>query len=218
MNKYLIILIMAILCSCGEDWAFKEETLYIAAENRDWITPDKYGTSFIMVDNNKISQGFMMNENSTDLSPKTSSYFGIRTRISKYESFTQGWSSNFGQRFGITLQAGFEPFGDRLGISIDRIYFTYDFKFKTIVNISLNSSDLSKTMTDKGYEENETIYSTVELLDTLTVNGIKYEGILHFNLEDFKDQWSDFTITEVYIVKHIGLIKYSLNNRITYER
>lgn len=209
---------MTILCSCGEDWAFKEETLYIAAENRAWITPDNYGTSFIMVDGNKISQGFKMNENSTDFSPQTSSYFGIRTRISKYESFTQAWSSNFGQRFMLILHAGSEPFGDRLSISIDEIDFMYDFKFKTIGHIYFDSSYKSKTMTDIGYEENEKIYSTVELLDSLTVNGVKYDGILHFSFEDFKDLWSDFTIKEVYIGKHIGLIKYSLNNGITYER
>jgi len=218
MNKYLIILLISVLCSCGEDWAFKEETLYIATENRDWIIEDKYGSGFIMVDNNHISQGFSMDMNSTDFSPSTTSYFGIRTRITKTESYTQGYSSNFGQRIMFILTAGFAPFGDRFSFSINGLYFNYDFKFKTISHISFNSSDKSTTMTDVGYEVNETIYSTVELLDTLTVNGVKYEGTLHFSLEDFKDQWSDFTIKEVYIAKHIGLIKYSLYNGTSYER
>lgn len=209
---------MAILCSCGDDWAFKEETLHIATENRDWITADQYGTSFIMVDNNKISQGFIMNHNSTDFSPSTTSYFGIRTRITKTESFTQSWTSNFGQGFMTILTAGFEPFGDRLSVSINEINFMYDFTFQTIGHIYFNSSYKSKTMTDTGYEENETIYSTVQILDSLTVNGIRYIGVLHFIFEDFPDLWTDFTVKEVYLAKHIGLIKYSLNDGVTYER
>jgi hypothetical protein len=217
MNRFLIILIIIVLCSCRDDWAFKEETIYLAEESKDWLTPDKYGTSFIMVDNNNISQGFLMNQNSTDFSPSESYYFGIRTRISRYESYTQAWTSNFGQMIMFILHAGSEPFGDRFSMSINGIDFMYDLKFKTIGNIYFNSSSKSKTMTDTGYEENETIYSKVELMDTLSVSGVKYYGILHFSLKDFKDEWSDFTTTEVYIARHTGLIKYSLNNGITYE-
>ncbi len=218
MNKCLIILVVTVLCSCGRERAFKEETLYIASENRDWVTPDHYGTNFIMVDNNKISQGFSMNQNSTDFSPQTSYYFGIRTRISKYESFTQAWSSNYGYRIMFILTAGFEPFGDRFSISINELNFMYDFKFKTIGHLYFNSSYKSQVMTDTGYVENEKIYSTVEMVNTLTVNGVKYDGILHFCFEDFKELWTDFTVKEVYLARKYGLIKYSLNNGITYER
>jgi len=218
MNKILILIFMTALCSCGEDWAFKEETLTIAAENRDWVTEDQYGASFIMVDNHKISQGFRMNLNSTDFSPSSTSYFGIRTHLTKTESFTQAWSSNFGQRFMTILTAGFEPFGDRFSISINELNFMYDFSFKTIGHIYFNSSSKSKTMTNTGYAENETIYSIVQLLDTLTVNGVRYDGILYFNLLDFKDEWSDFTITEIFFARHTGLIKYTLRNGVTYER
>jgi hypothetical protein len=86
------------------------------------------------------------------------------------------------------------------------------------VFIYFNSSTISKIITDTGYVENEAINSTVETLDTLSANGIRYDGILHFTLLDFKEEWTDFTITEVYFAKHIGLIKYSFNNGVTYER
>ena len=218
MNKYLLILFLAVLCSCREDHALREETLTIAGENRDWITRDTYGTGFIMTDNNNITQGFMMQKNSTDFSPSETYIFGIRTRITKTESFTQSWYSNFGQSIMLILTAGFEPFGDRFSLSVNELNFMYDFKLNTIGHIYFNSVYKSKTMTDTGYEEVEAIYSTVQILDSLTVNGVRYDGVLHFSFEDFKDFWTDFTIKEVYLAKQYGLIKYSLNNGITYER
>jgi hypothetical protein len=218
MNRGLIILLILVVTSCGEDSALKVETLNLADENRDWITPDKYGNSFVLMDNNKISQGFSMYQNSSDFSPSTTSYFGIRTRLTKTESFTQAWSSNFGQSIMLILTAGFEPFGDRFSISVNGLNFMYDFKFETIGHIYFDSGSKSKTMTDTGYVETDTIFSVVDLQDTLTVHGVKYTGILHFRLEDFKDQWTDFTVREICLAKNVGLIKYTLNNGIVYER
>jgi len=218
MNKYLIILFVLIISSCGEDDALKEETLYISSENRDWLIADEIGSNFIMIDNNNIAQGFSMYQNSSDFSPSTSSYFGVKTKVIKTESYTQGYSSNYGQRFSYILTAGFAPFGDNLSISINEISFTYDFNFKTIARISYESNYKSKLMTDKGYEENDKIYSTVELLDTITINDRLYSGIMHFSFDDFKDKWSKFTIKELYVAKQYGLIKYKLENGITYER
>ena len=218
MNKYLIIGLFLVLTSCGKDHALREVTLFIADENRNWITPDKYGSGFIMVDNNRISQGFMMDLNSSDFSPLTTSCFGIRTRITKTESLTQAWSSNFGQRLVLILTAGSEPYGDRFSISISDLSFMYDFKLNTIGRISFKSVNKSKTITDTGYVENETIYSAVQILDSLTVNGVRFNGVLHFSFEDFRDLWTDFTVKEVYLAKESGLIKYSLKNGISYER
>jgi len=121
MNKYLIILFVLIISSCGEDDALKEETLYISSENRDWLIADEIGSNFIMIDNNNIAQGFSMYQNSSDFSPSTSSYFGVKTKVIKTESYTQGYSSNYGQRFSYILTAGFAPFGDNLSISINEI-------------------------------------------------------------------------------------------------
>ena len=218
MNKSIFILPFLVLCSCGEENALKEETIYISKENKDWLTKDEVGSSFIMIDNNKISQGFLMSENSSYFSPSTTSYFWVNTKVIKTESYTQWYSSNYGQRFSYILTAGYTPFGDNLCVSINDILFAYDLKFKTIERINYDLNYKSKIMTDKGYEEDVKIYSTVELLDTLTVNGCLYSGILHFKFEDFRDKWTQFTIRELYLAKHYGLIRYSLVNGITYER
>jgi hypothetical protein len=217
MNKYLLCILL-ILASCGEEDALKKETVYILKENKDWLTTDEFNSGFIMIDNNKISQSFSMYQNSSDFSPSTSSYFWIKTKVIKTESYTQGFSSNYGQRFSYILTAGYSPFGDKLCVSINDILFAYDFKFNTIERISYDLNYKSKIMTDKGYEEEEKIYSKVELLDTLNVNGFLYSGILHFSFEDFDDKWTDFTVKELFIAKQCGLIKYRLCNGITYER
>ncbi|MDD4646013.1 MAG: hypothetical protein PHY99_08500, partial [Bacteroidales bacterium] len=58
----------------------------------------------------------------------------------------------------------------------------------------------------------------IGILDSLTVDGFTYSGIIHFNFRDFTDKWTPLTIREVYLAKQYGLVKYSLENGITYER
>lgn len=218
MNKIFIILLLLTMCACTEKSALKEETVYVANENKDWIGKDSIGSDFLMTDNNSITQSFSMYQNSSDLSPSTSSYFGVKTKTIITESYSQGYSSIYGQRISYILTAGHAPFGDNLCISINDILFAYDFKFNTISRINFGLNYKSKQMTGKGYEETEKIFSTVELNDTLTLGGQLYSGVMHFKFMDFNDKWTKYTVTEMFFAKHYGLIEYSLNNGITYER
>ena len=219
MNKLLIIILLPILaCSCGEKFALSKDKLTVLPENKEWLIAAETGSSFIMTDNHNISQGFSMYQNSTGFSPSTSSYFGVRTNITETESYSQGYSSVYGQRFSYTLTAGNEPFGDNLTVSLNDLLFTYDFKFGTISRLNLESNYKSKTMTDQGYEITDTIFSTIEILDSLTVNGFTFSGVMHFSFSDFADKWTPLTIRDVYLAKQYGLVRYSLENGITYER
>jgi len=218
MNRFLLIVLIFVMYSCGDDYAIKHRSLYVADENRDWVIPDDYGSGFVMTDNNRISQSFIMTTNTTDFSPSTSYFLVIRTRITNTESFTQGYTSNYGSSHMFILTAGFEPYGDRISISINGLNFQYDFKLKTIGRIDYLSNYKYRVMTDMGYQDGDSIYSSVEILDSYPLNSIDYAGVLHFKFEDFPDLWTDFTVTELYVAKKYGLIKYTLKNGITYER
>jgi hypothetical protein len=74
-------------------------------------------------------------------------------------------------------------------------------------------------MTDKAYEQQgEEIFSEVEILDSYSTSFHEYDTVMFFQLQDFKDKWGDFTVNKIYMAKNIGLIKYEMNNGISFER
>lgn len=218
MNKVIYIVLMWALVSCRKDKALKEKILYVSLENKEWLSTDSLGTSSLMIDDNQISQAFSRYENSTDFSQSSTSQFGINTTNTKRESFSQGYSSTYGTRYSYLLTAGFSPYGDEISININKLSFAYDFKFKTITRVGYEGKYKSKRMANEGYEEREKILSTMDLLDSIEINGKKYSEILHFTLNDFSEEWSNLAIRELYIAKQYGLIKYSYQSKVTFAR
>jgi len=219
LNKLFFGLIAIVLFSCGEDSALKEETIYFQDKNKCWITKETTGYNFIMIDNNGISQSFTMNIDDYEFNKSWSSFLGVNTEMTHTEYHYQSYTSNYGTQFSLSLTAGFEPFGDDIYIDLSGIGFAYDFKFETISRIYTDFGYKTKSMTDTGYElQDEDIFSIVEILDNYSTNYYEYETVLQFRLKDFNDKWDNFTVTEIYIAKNIGLIKYVLNNGIIYER
>jgi len=217
-SSFLLPFILLFTISCGQENAIKKETRFVLNENKEWLSDDAVGSSFIMMDNNQISQSFKMDQSGSGFSPSTSSYFWIKTKTIEVESYSQGFTPNYGLGFSFLLTAGSIPFGDNLTVSFGYFSFTYDFKYQTISRLSSQNSYLSKDMIDDRYEENQKIYSTVNLIDTLRINSHLYTDILHFRLEDFANEWAPTYLRDIYLAKHVGLIKYKLNNGVFYER
>ena len=213
MNKEIIFLLLLFFVGC-----VKEETINFDSENKDWITSYKIGDNFIMKDNNDISHSFSMTDNSHYFNESEGGYFFITTHKENTEYHYQNFTSNYGIQFSLSLTAGFEPFGDEIYIKLDNIGFAFDFKHQTISRIDSPFGYLSKTMTDKGYENNVTINSTVEIIDSYIVNDIQYSEVLHFAFKDYIEKWEPYTVTEIFITKKYGLIKYILNNDLIFER
>jgi hypothetical protein len=213
MNKGIILLFFLFLIGC-----VKEETIYFDSENKDWITGYEIKDNFIMKDNNGISHSFSMTDNSYYFNESEGGYFFVTTHKESTEYHYQNFTSNYGTQFSLSLTAGFEPFGDDIYIKLDNVGFAYDFKYQTISRIDSPFGYLSRTMTDKGYENNVTINSTVEIIDSYVVNDLQYSEVLHLTFKDFVEQWEVFTVKEIFIAKKYGLIKYILNNDLIFER
>jgi len=213
MNRGIAFLLLLSLMGC-----VKEETINFDSENKDWITSYEIGDNFIMKDNNGISHSFSMTDNSYYFSESEGGYFFVTTHKSNTEYHYQNFTSNYGTQFSLSLTAGFEPFGDDIYIKLDNIGFVYDFKFQTISRIDSPFGYLSKTMTDKGYEKNVTINSTVEIIDSYIVNESRYLEVLHFTFKDYVEKWEAYTVKEIFVAKKYGLIKYILNNDLIFER
>lgn len=212
-NRGIVFLLCISLVSC-----IKEATFTCNPENKEWLVAYELGYNFVMKDNNDITNSYALTDNSNYYLESEGGHLFIKTHREKTEYYYQNFSASYGLHFDLSLTAGRKPFGDELRIELGDINFTYDCRHKVISHIYTPFGILSKMMTENGYEYGDTIHSTVEILDSYTVNNIEYSGVLHFTCKDFSESWEPFTVKELFIAKKIGLIKYTLNNHITYQR
>ncbi len=213
MNKLITIAgLLLVLTACGENHGLKEETFLFAEGNADWIITDSTRYQFIMQDANEISYGFSLKDSSYYFGKSWSSILGITTHISYKEYHYQNFISNYGQSFHLSLTAGFPPYGDDLYIDLGDIAFSYDFVYETISRVNVFDHHKSSIMTDKGYEQDEEIFSKVEILNNLTIGDTAYGTVLHFKLEDFTEELYKHSVKEIFIAKNFGLVKYVLNS------
>lgn len=213
VNKGTILLLSLLLIGC-----VKEETINFDSENRDWITNYEIGDNFIMKDNNGITCSYSMTDDSYYFLESEGGVLFVTTDKEQTEYHYQNFTSNYGTQFSLSLTAGFEPFGDEVYMEFNDIGFAYDFKYQTISRIHSPFGYLSKNMTDKAYENNVTINSKVEILESYIVNDVAYFEVLHFTFKDYVEEWEPYTVKEIFVAKRFGLIKYILNNDLIIER
>jgi hypothetical protein len=224
MKKHILyfltlILLTSLFNACGEDSKLaKEETLYINDENLVWLTSDSLNQSFLMKDDNGISSSFTKQGDNHEFSPSSGGYFFVTTHITNTESYTQSYSSSVGLQYMTILTAGFEPFGNVLSLNFGKINIRYDFKYKKISEFYSDYGIKSTIMTDKGYEDQDKIYSTVDFIDSLEINNHVITNIMHIKFYDFYENYTNYTPCELFLAPQIGLIKYACKNGLTYNR
>lgn len=130
----------------------------------------------------------------------------------------QSYRSTYGIPFSLSLTAGFTPFGDELYIELARVGFSYDLKFETITRLHTDFGNKSTTMTDNGYKPDGGMLSVVEILNSFSTSFNDYDTVMYFQLLDFENKWNDLTVVNIYVAKDIGLVKFELNNGLSFER
>lgn len=222
VSKLICATMGLFLLSCGGEGnhPLKEEYFYLEETNKDWLAPDTIHEVFYMKDVNGISSSFLMTRNLEEMGKGWTNIMGINTRTTYTEEYFQSFKSSFGMNLGISMRAHTPPHGDNISISLDQVGFTYDFDFALVHSLDTPFGYKNLLMTDKGYElhDDGKILSTVEMLDHLDTAYESYQDVLHFTFKDFRTQWTDFTITEIYIARGIGLVKYTLANELSAER
>ena len=210
------------LLSCGGEGEnpLKEEYFYLEEIHKEWLAPDSIDQVFIMKDNNGISSSFLMTGNQKNMGKSWSTVMGINTRTSYTEECFQSFSSGFGMTLGLSMRANSPPHGDNIFISLEQVGFSYDFDFEIVHSLDTPFGYKNLLMTDKGYEVHDDgeIRSTVEMLDSLSTSYGTYQEVLHFTFKDFNQYWDDFTVTEIYMAKEVGLVKYILASGLSSER
>ncbi|HKK62694.1 MAG TPA: hypothetical protein VJ951_09045, partial [Bacteroidales bacterium] len=206
LNKIVILSLLASLLSCSEDWALVEETFLLNKENDNWV-PETATESFIMTDENHISQGFVISGEDQYMDKSWGGFLGLNTHMSFTEYRHRSYSSTYGYTFYSSIRAGWEPFGDQISIGLNDVEFCYDLGLDTLNQVSTKDCRLSYLHTSEGYEGNEQIISTATVKDTLTINGKQYNDVIFFRLEDCPSSRGNFVIREIYFAKNAGLVK-----------
>lgn len=219
-NLILIIFIVSqiFFLSCGEEHALKKETVYFSSENIDWLVEVNSGDFFFMTDDNNISQSFSFKYQDHYFLKSWGGFLCITTYSLDKEYHYQAFSSGFGNSFTISLSAEKSPFGDILYISLNDYGIAYDLSHQIITRTDYPFGNRSLTMTDKGYEEFDTILSHVEFHPQFQVGDSIFRDVLHFVFNDFEDQQTIYSIKEIFISKKIGLIKFTYHNGLSVMR
>jgi hypothetical protein len=222
LSKLMYVTFGLVLISCGGEGEhpLKEEYYYLEEINREWLAPDTIHEVFYMKDINGISSSFRMTGNHEEMGKSWTTVMGINTRTTYTEEYFQSFKSSFGMVLGISMRANTPPHGDNIKISLGEVGFSYDFDFDMVHSLDTPFGYKNLLMTDKGYEVHDDgeILSTVEILDHLDTEYDSYQDVLHFTFNDCSKQWMDFTVTEIYIARGIGLVKYTLANELSAER
>jgi hypothetical protein len=213
-----ISLLIILLLSCGENSALREKTYYFEEDNKLWVPDNDLHYQFIMQDTNGISESYMLDDDLYYFGKSWGGFLGITTDMSHTEYHYQSYSSTYGNRFSISLTAAWPPYGDELFISLNNVQFAYDLKLNYLSRVYSDYGNVSHLMTSEGYEETEQILSTVELLNDVNLDGMEYKDVLHFVFKDFKERHSELTVKDIYVAKNSGLVKFVLNNDISYHR
>jgi len=204
--------ILLYSCSCPDE---DEVSRYFSNSTKEWFVDSCDNDFFLMVDNQLISESFSLyNKNYEQF--HVNNYSRNESCIkSQVEKYYREYNSTYRHNFKLSIYAYYN--GDEISIKVNNLDFRYNLELQKLVDIFYDNYSLSKYYTDDGLE-GDAIYSSVDFMDTLTVNQKLYTGIMHFTLNDFTDYQNEFTVNEIFIAKHFGLIKYKLQGGIEYAK
>lgn len=219
-NYFVLVGFILLFYACTEENPLKTYYYYFSQSNRKWIELNSESNNFIMKDSNGINNNFIFLYTDNMFNKGSTSYLGVVTEVTYREYIYKEFTSNYNSSLSISLAANRNPFGDEFEFQLNNLSFSYNFKFNKVIYVKLDDNKKRDNMTDINFESGEAgkIYSTVKIFDSLIVNMKTYYNVIHFSLNDFKDEWENFTITDIYYAKEYGLIKYIYHNGIYYER
>ncbi len=213
LNKALIALMVITLSGC-----VKEEVISFSPENRDWMVDNSVGSNFVLMDDNGISHELFLTEDSYYFLEGSGGFLFFTTHRYSREYHYKVFSSTYAMHFSVSLTAGSEPFGDELFIEALNTGFAFDLKQNKVTRVEHVYDYLWLGSDDEQYSDNVTIHSVVTILESYTVNGAEYSDVLHFTLNDFSENWEDYTVKELFFAKRYGLVKLVFNNGLTFSR
>jgi len=218
-TKIILAIFTLLFSACSEDWALKEETFTISKENSEWVPTRLDDETFFMIDNSGITQGYQVESEYYYLDKSWGGFLGLNTHMTFTEYRSREYGATYNFDYSISIRASTdEIYGDQIRVQVGNTAFSYDLKQGIIYSLELNFFNQSYLQTTEGFEAEVQIESVCEILDSFVIGEDTYYEVLHFQLHDTPEKWSDYTVTEIYVAKGIGLIKFKLNTDICYTR
>ena len=216
MNKWATLLILVGLAGCMGT----TETVDLRYESFDWVVSDTVGSSFIMRDDNQITQSYRCDFLTSSYDFETSSSFLIfGKKTVRNQSLYMEWNSSYNTLFSMRLDAVADPYGDAITVTLNDMSFTCDLGKEEVIKVATKFGSIEKAASNGSYVSTEPLLSEVEFLETITAGTITYdEGGMHLALKDFESQWGPYTITDIYIARVAGLVKFTLSNGVEFVR
>ena len=172
-----------------------------------------------MRDGNQITQSYRCDLLTNTYDFETSSgflMFGKKTVRS--QSLYMEWNSGYGSLFSIKLDAVPNPYGDLMTVTLNDLSFTYDLLKEEIISVTTKFGSIEKKASNGSYTSSVPLLSEVEIIDAVPSGGHIYDEVMHFTLKDFETQWGPYTVTDIYVAKFIGLVRFTLSNGLEYVR
>ncbi|MFO7574589.1 MAG: hypothetical protein R6W67_05485 [Bacteroidales bacterium] len=216
MNKLAILVLLAGLVGCMGT----TETYDVRYESFDWVVSDTVGSSFIMRDGNQLTQSYRCDflSNSYDFEVN-SGFLMFGKKTVRNQILYMEWNSSYDLMFSMRIEAMPDPYGDAMKVMLNDLSFTYDLGQEEIIGVDTKYGSIEKTALNGSYTSSVPLLSEVEIIDTVSAGSIMYEeGVMHFSLKDFETQWGPYTVTDIYVAKFVGLVKFTLNNGVEFVR
>ncbi len=198
----------------------KTDTYLIDEDNKAWLILTEENGYYLMTDSHGITQSFVQSPVSCSFLEGESYVAFIRTHSSLRESCYAFSASTYGNNLNVLISASYPPLGDVISIRLNNLSFRYDLKLKQIIDIEIGSppARLSRLTLENGYSIEPQIYSVVQIIPAISQNGLNYENVMHFTLNDLIEAWTPSTIREFKFAKGRGLVWFKLNNGLEFYR
>ncbi|HOO83271.1 MAG TPA: hypothetical protein PLS94_01795 [Prolixibacteraceae bacterium] len=219
-SSILLIFLVVLFSSCAEDQALKKVNYHLSDTISQWLVSDSVFMRFEMTDNNGINREYFMHANEHDETLGSSYFMGIKTQVSFTEYYFQRFRSNYSDEFSISLYPSYndDVYGEQIHFSLNDLSFHYDNHLNIITNIYMGSHYLNLRITSEGVEDDSLISSSLCFPGSFSINGKEYSKLFHFKLNDLKEYWDDYTITDIYYAQGVGLLRYDMNNGLIFTR
>ncbi len=218
MSRLAIVVVVAVLAGLAGCMG-TTETNNVRYETYDWVVSDTLGSSFSMRDGNQITQSYrceyLTNTYDFDIN-RSFLIFGKKTV--RTQSLYMEFNSGYGSLFSIKLDAVPNPYGDAMTVTLNDVSFTYDLGKQEIIRVVTKFGSIEKKASNGSYTASVPLLSEVEIIDMVPAGGYMYDEVMHFRLRDFETDWGPYTITDIYVAKFTGLVKFTLFNGLEYVR
>ncbi len=184
----IAVLLLSLIVMSGCNPEAITEVIELQEESKLWLID----ADFDVEDSNGMGQSFHIDSSDSYYLEGSSSTLGITTNITLRAYMYQRLSSSSGDEVCISVTAPYEPLGDELCFSFNGLSVSYDLKYNLLSSVSyirgVDSYSLSMLAGEEGYFEDEDVITSVgEVIENYTLNGVEYDKVFHFVLNDFQD-------------------------------